>query len=515
MADLILFNANIIPMDSGCGDNRLVAIRNGTIIAVAGNDTLEEFRHVDTRVIDCEGKTLLPGFIDCHCHIHASAESLVTLDLSPANNVDSILDIQSKVQSLAEKLPPGSWIRGKGYNEFYLAEKRHPLRRDLDKAAPNHPVKITHRSGHAHVLNSLALDLAGISGKTPEPPGGLIDRELETGDPSGLLFEMGHVLSKVIPPLDKLELERGIRLLNTQLLSLGITSIQDASIGNDVERWNQFRGWKEEGLLKPRVGMMLGVDSLDQFGRHDFSSPLGEGRLRLSGVKIILDETTGRLHPPQAELNEMVLKIHRLGMQVAIHAIEETAVESACSAIAYALKESPDTDHRHHIEHCSVCPPSLAKRLASFGILVVTQPSFIYYNGDRYLETVPAEQMNHLYAIKTLLKNGVHVAGSSDSPIVPANPMIGIYAAVSRGTEAGNVLTPEQGVVPLKALQMYTSNAAEATFEEKIKGSISPGKMADIVVLSGDPTRVSPDAIKDLKVEMTILNGEVVWEDKA
>jgi predicted amidohydrolase YtcJ len=216
---------------------------------------------------------------------------------------------------------------------------------------------------------------------------------------------------------------------------------------------------------------------------------LGEGQLRLSGVKIILDETTGRLHPPQAELNEMVLKIHRLGMQVAIHAIEETAVESACSAIAYALKESPNTDHRHHIEHCSVCPPSLAKRLASLGIMVVTQPSFIYYNGDRYLETVPAEQMKH--------------------------PMLGISAAVSRGTAAGNVLTPEEGVVPLKALQMYTCNGAEATFEEKIKGSITPGKMADIVVLSGDLTRVSPEDIKDLKVEMTILNGEVVWEDKA
>jgi hypothetical protein len=453
----------------------------------------------------------LPGFFDAHCHIHAFAESLVTLNLSPRNDVSSILDIISEIRLLSRHLPSGTWIRGKGYNEFCLAEKRHPTRWNLDQAAPDHPVKLTHRSGHAHVLNSAALAFVGISINTPDPPGGLIDRDIKTGEPTGLLFEMGHLLSKQIPPLDSKELERGIKMANRELLSLGITSIQDASFHNNIERWDEFRFWKEQGLLKTRVNMMIGIGGLNGHEGHDFSSLVDERQLRLSGVKIILDETTGHLYPPQSELNEMVLKIHGLGKQAAIHAIEEAAVESACSAIEYALNKFPKPDHRHHIEHCSVCSPSLSERLASNEITVVTQPPFIYYNGDQYLKTVPEEQLRHLYPTGTLMKSGVNVAGSSDCPVVPANPLMGIYAAVSRGTESGEVIMPEESVLPLAALRMYTFNAAKITFEDKIKGTIEPGKLADMVVLSGDPTRLPADEIKDIKVEMTILNGEVVW----
>ncbi len=513
MADLILFNANIIPIGPGSGNARLVAIRKGKILAVAGNDALEDFRHARTKVIDCKGNTLLPGFFDAHCHIHAFAESLVTLNLSPRNNVSSILDIISEVRLLSRCLPSGTWIRGKGYNEFYLAEKRHPLRRDLDKAAPALPIKLTHRSGHAHVLNSTALDLVGISRNTPDPPGGLIDRDIKTGEPTGLLFEMGHFLSKRIPPLDSKELEHGIKMANRELLSLGITSIQDASIHNDIDKWDQFRFWKEQGFLNPRVNMMIGIQELNEHKGQDFSSLVGEKQLRLSGVKIILDETTGQMYPPQSELNEMVLRIHRLGLQAAIHAIEEAAIESACSAIEYSLNKIPKPDHRHHIVHCSVCPPSLSERIASLAIMVVTQPSFIYYNGDRYLKTVPDEQLRHLYPVGMLMNSGVNVAGSSDCPIVPADPLIGVYAAISRETEAGEVLMPEKGVPPLDALRMYTCNASKITFEDKIKGTIAPGKLADMVVLNGDPTRLPADEIKDIKVEKTILNGEVVWND--
>ena len=515
MADLILFNANILPMTSKSIEHQLVFIQDGKISAVAGNDKLKEFRNRHTRLIDCAGRTLLPGFIDAHCHLRALAESLVSLDLSPRNNVRSISDLQSRIHSFAEKAPPGSWIRGKGYNEFYLDEKRHPTRWDLDKAAPAHPVKLTHRSGHAHVLNSTALAHAGISRYTSEPPGGIIDRDIETGDPTGLLFEMGHFLTTRIPSLDNRELDRGMEMANRELLSLGITSLQDASSLNDESRWSELESWKERRILIPRVGMMIGIESLDDKVIQNLSRDVDQRQLRLSGVKIILDETTGQLFPSQSELNRVVSEIHGLGLQAAIHAIEETAVESACSSIAYALEKEPNSDHRHHIEHCSVCPSILAERIAVLGIMVVTQPPFIYYSGDRYLQTVNDEKLKVLYPIGTLMKSGVTVAGSSDCPIVPANPLVGIYAAVSRGIETGGNLTSEEGISPLKALQMYTANAAKITFEEKIKGTITPGKMADLVVLSGDPTRVLPDEIKDLKVEMTIVNGEVVWEDNA
>jgi predicted amidohydrolase YtcJ len=511
MADLILFDANIIPLSPESGNGQLVAIENGKVLAVAGNETIEEFRHTGTEVIDCRGKALLPGFFDAHCHIRAFVESLVTLDLSPSNNVRSIDDIISSIRLSSRNLPSGAWIRGRGYNEFYFAEKRHPSRWDLDRAAPDHPVKLSHRSGHAHVLNSAALALTGISRYTPASPGGLIDRDIETGEPTGLLFEMGHFLSQRIPPLDKKEMDRGIEMANRVLLSQGITSIQDASSNNNIDSWNEFGRWKENGRFTPRVNMMIGIEALNDCEGEKFSSPVGERQLRLSGVKIILDETTGQLYPPQPELNEMVLRIHRSGMQAALHAIEQSAIESACSAIEYALSALPKWDHRHHIEHCSVCPPSLSERLAASNIMVVTQPPFIYYSGDRYLGTVPDEQLRHLYPVCTLIKSGVIVAGSSDCPIVPVSPLVGIYAAVSRETESGEVILPEEGVSPLEALQMYTGNASMVTFEERVKGSITPGKLADMVVLNGDPTRLPADEIKDIKVEMTIVDGEVVW----
>ncbi len=513
MADLILFNANILSMCSKTENGNLVAIGSGKILAVTEDERLKEFRTPNTRLIDCGGKPLLPGFIDAHCHMRSLAEKLVILNLSPRNNVISISDIQSKIQLLSQALPSGTWIRGKGYDEFYLGEKRHPTRYDLDRAAPNHPVKLTHRSGHAHVLNSLALQRVGISRRTPDPPGALIDRDVETGDVTGLLFEMGDYLSKRVPPLKECEIERGLKMANSELLSLGITSVQDASFSNDLGSWKKFCSWKEEGLLKPRVSMMLGVASLHDQKLADFSSSVGETQLRLGGVKVILDETTGHLYPPQTDLNEMVLQVHRLGARVAIHAIEENAIESACDAISYALEKFPKSDHRHHIVHCSVCPPALAKRLASLKIIVVTQPPFVYYNGDRYLKTVPVEKLRYLYPLGTFIKSGLTVAGSSDFPVSLENPLVGVYAAVSRRTETGNVIAPEEKISSLEALQLYTLYAAKAICEDTIKGSITPEKLADLVILNENPTELLPEKLKEVKVEKTIINGEVVWSN--
>jgi predicted amidohydrolase YtcJ len=207
----------------------------------------------------------------------------------------------------------------------------------------------------------------------------------------------------------------------------------------------------------------------------------------------------------------MVLEIHKKGLQAAIHAIEENAVESACDAIEFALKRIPRPDHRHRIEHCSVCSPSLAKRIASLGIMIVTQPAFVFYNGDRYLKTVPQGQLQNIYPIGSLTKNKVVVAGSSDSPIAPASPLIGIYSAVARLSDRGDTVLPEERISLLNALRLYTDSAAKASFEDDRKGSISQGKLADLVLVSGDMTEMSPDEIKDSVVEMTIIGGNVVW----
>ena len=510
IADLILYNANVITLDSSCPEAQFVAIRDGKVLAVARNEAMAEFRGAGTTIIDCRGQTALPGFNDAHCHFIALAKSLVSLDISPGK-VKSILDIKEELGKFARNLPRGSWIRAEGYNEFHLAEKRHPTRWDLDKASSVHPIKLTHRSGHAHVLNSLALELVGVSRETPEPPGGIIERDWETGEPNGLLYDMSDFLAGKVPPLSDTELEQGIKLANQELLSLGITSIQDASAENDFQRWQMFRRWKNEGSLKCRLSFMLGVNGFNQYQEEGLLPDQDESVIHPGGVKIILQETTGRLSPTQEELQQMVRRVHQSHLQVAIHAVEETTVEAACSAVERILQEFPRPDHRHRIEHCSVCQPDIARRLASLGIVVVTQPSFVYYSGDRYLKTVSKKQLEHLYPVATLLNAGVKVAAGSDCPVVSPNPLIGIYAAVSRKAGTGEVILPHECISPLEALLMYTKNAAYASFEEDIKGTITPGKFADLVVLIDDPIKVPIEEIKDMQVAMTIINGDVVY----
>ena len=510
IANLILYNANVVTLDSHCPRAQLVAIKDDKVLAVAKNEALAEFRGAGTTVIDCQGQTVLPGFNDAHCHLIALATSLINLNLSPAK-AHSILDIQREIGKLAQNLPQGTWIRADGYNEFYLAEKRHPTRWDLDKASSVHPIKLTQRSGHAHVLNSVALALVGISSETPEPPGGIIERDWETGEPNGLLYDMGDFLSKRVPPLSDSELKQGIRLANQELLSLGISSVQDASPENDLQRWRMFHRWKNGGSLKCRLSLMLGVEGFNQYREEGLPPDLDRSGIHLGGVKIILQETTGRLSPSWEDLEQIVPHIHQSSLQVALHAVEETTVEAACSILEHVLRKSPRPDHRHRIEHCSVCQPELAKRLASLGAMVVTQPAFIYFNGDRYLKTVPESQFKHLYPLATLLKAGVKVAAGSDCPVVPPNPLIGIYAAISRRAETGETILPRECVSPLEALRMYTVNAAYASFEEALKGSVTPGKLADLVVVSDDPTRLPVEEVKDLAVKMTLIGGDVVW----
>jgi predicted amidohydrolase YtcJ len=510
--DLVLKKANVITLDPLCPRAKALAISGSRVLAIRTNSEASNLADASAQAIDCSGKTIVPGFIDSHLHLSAFAESLVTVNLEPRNNVRSITDIQTKIKRFSKDLPPGSWIRCGGYNEFYLKERRHPIRRDLDLASSTYPIKLTHRSGHAHVLNSLALKLTGITKETPDQDGGIIDRDIKTGEPTGLLYAMGDSLASLIPPLDARQLNQAIEKASDELLSLGITSIHDASSRNDNDRWNRFKQWKAQGLLKQRVSVILGVKGFKEYQEGVFSDEGDESLLRLGGVKILLDETTGRLNPSQDELNELVLAIHRSGLQAVIHAIEKTPIEAACKAIEHALRQSPRPDHRHRIEHCSVCPSSVARRIASLGISIVTQPSFIYYSGDRYLKTVPDFQLQHLYPIKTLVENGVHVAAGSDCPVAPADPLIGMYAAIKRMSERGETLGAKEGISPAEALRLYTDYAARTCFEETTKGSITPGKVADLVVLSDDPTTVSPEEVKNITVEMTILDGKVVWD---
>jgi predicted amidohydrolase YtcJ len=512
MYDIIFNNANIITMDPSVPSARLVTVKGEYIAAVADAGGFDASKEKGSKILDCCGKTMIPGFIDAHCHISAYAESLVTLNLSPRAGVRSISDIKNKIQEHCLQVPARAWVRGKGYNEFYIEENRHPNRWDLDAAAPENPVKLTHRSGHAHVLNTLALEYVGIKDETGDPPGGLIERDPENGLPTGILYGMSRYLAGKIPSFENEEIERGLKLADTKLLSYGITSVQDASFSNNLKQWKRFESWKERNILHPRVTMMLGVEAFTDFDAQSYASTVAETELRLSGVKIIAGQETGSLQPSQTELNRMIASILAAGFQPAIHAVEEPVIEAAIKGYEYALRLHSRADSRHRVEHCSVCSPALLQKLASLGGVVVTQPAFLFYEGERYLKTVPADQLKYLYPIDSMLKNNLRVAFGSDLPIVDPNPMIGIGTAVTRRSENGSRL-PGQGIGLYDAIRMYTLDAAAANFEESLKGSISPGKLADFVLLSEDPFSVSADRVKDIRVVMTVVGGRIVWNE--
>ncbi len=508
-ADLILFNANVISMDPDVPSAQMVAIYDGRIIGVGNNEDREAFRGDRTRIIDCEGRALVPGFHDAHTHIFSLISSLISLDCSPAS-VSSIVDIQCMIAEKAVQVPAGTWIKGSEYDKFYLEEGRHPTRWDLDKAAPANPVKLAHRTRYACVLNSQGLVLAGITAQTPDPPGCLIEREANTGEPTGLLFGMNAYLGKrVIPPPPAEEFNRGISEANRILLENGITSLQDATVYNEPAQWEQLREIKNSGEFLPRVTMMFGFESLEDFMKIRHSS---DENLSLGPMKIVIDEISGALNPPQETLNKRVLSAHRSGFQVAIHGIQDTTVHAALTALENALGELPREDHRHRIEHCSECPDYLLERLKETGAMVVTQPAFLYYNGEKYFAEVDEAKLPCLYRMGSWWRNGIPVAAGSDAPVNHLNPLIGIYAAVTRRSPKGNILSPAETLVPEQALWMYTLGGAYAAFQDDIKGSITAGKLADLVILSADPTTATSEEIKDITVEKTIIGGKVVWE---
>jgi predicted amidohydrolase YtcJ len=507
---LLLHNANIITLATAMPRASWVSVSRGKITTVGTGKPPVEILSRTTRVIDCQGGTLVPGFHDAHCHVLATAASLLAVDCSP-RTVSSIEEIKERLRQRSGQVPQDTWLRGNGYNESYLKEGRHPNRRDLDEATAAHPVKLLHRSGHAAVLNSRALALAGIHRETPDPPGGIIERESGTREPTGLLLEMDAYLEGVIPPLSRDEIEEGVRLLDEECLASGITSLQDATPGNSPERWSLFTVLKEMELLTPAVTMMAGAGHLAEFLREGFAFGFGGPELRLGAAKMVATMTTGVLHPPKEELRWLVRDAHDKGFQVAIHAVEAEAVEEAIEAIGQVVHEVPGNAHRHRIEHCSECPPHLIERLARHGITVVTQPAFIYYNGERYLSDVPLDRLPWLYPIGSLRAGGVPLAAGSDAPVVPFNPIMGLYAAATRRAASGEHVLLHEAVDIEEALRMYTLGSAYASFSETERGSIERGKRADLALLDRDPTAVPPEEMKDSRILMTIVQGRVVW----
>ena len=463
-----------------------------------------------SRIIDCDSGTLLPGFHDAHIHLAGYANSLKSVDCRPTA-VSSIRDLQRAIRDRAAGTPGGELVRGWGYDETALADRRHPTRDDLDAASTRHPVRLDHRSGHATVLNSVAMERVGIGIASDEPPGATIVRDLQSGIPNGVLFEMDEFLEDRLPGLPTTDMLATISAASDILLSYGITSIQDATHHNSVERWERLTALRGSVEVMPRVTLMPGHTHLSDFVERGLGFGSGDSWFRIGHAKVMATASSGVPWPSTDELVEAVAACAEVGFPVAIHAVESEVVRSAALAISANRQRGPQPAG-NRIEHASELPVGVMRAVSESSAVVVTQPAFIHFNGDRYANSVPAAIQPYLYRVASLADRGVHVAFGSDAPVVDPNPLIGISSAMTRRTAAGIVLNERERIALATALDAYTRGPAAVAGIDGWLGTLSPGCLADMVLFGQDLGASDPGALLSMRPVMTILGGEVVWE---
>ena len=506
-ADLLLYGGRVLTLDPHHPEAEAVAIKDGKILAIGSDGELKSFLASRTQSLSCAGKTVLPGFIDPHLHLFAWASRFRGVDLSAAR---SIAELQQQLMAHLSQTRAKDWMRGYGYDEFFLAEKRHPTRHDLDLVSSDRPLLLRHRTGHAAVLNSAALHCVGIDQGFQSPEGGSVERDV-TGKPTGVMYEMESFLRKVIPPLAHDDFAAGLKHAGAELLRQGVTSFHDAGAGNTLEDVDMFRRLHEGQVLISRATVMIGSETLPHLIEGGFLPFAGDDHVRLGSVKIMLHESRGEITPPPEKVIEIVSRAHRQGFQVAMHAVEEGPICVALEAIARAQANFLRTDHRHRIEHCFLCPPPLVEALVETGSAVVTQPGFLNAYGEKYAAEIAPDLHEWLYRTKSLLERGIPVAGSSDCPVSPVAPLAGISAAMSRRSCNGAVLNKNERLSLFAALSLFTRAGAWIGFEEAQKGRVAPGMMADLVILDGDIAQVAPAEMSAMKVQTTIIDGTIVW----
>ncbi|MBI2865341.1 MAG: amidohydrolase [Chloroflexi bacterium] len=505
-ADHILRNARIWTGRALSGKASAVAVKKGRIAAVGSDAEVLALAGTATQVRDCGGRPLLPGFVDAHVHLLGFAETFSGVDCRPSR-APSIGALQALIRERAAETPAGGWVRAYGYHQFFLEGGSHPTRRDLDAAAPHHPVRLIHQNRHICVLNSLALQAAGIGRHTPDPPGGIIEKDAETGELTGLLIGMNLWLGKnVVPPLGLDELRKGVRLASQSFLSQGVTCVHDASPRNGLAEWQLYKELAEKEDLSVRVRMMVGVDGLDRvlgagLRPQDCAGPY----LKLGPVKIVIEQVGPKLYPAPAVLAAQVRKAHEAGFQVAIHAITPRAIKTAVETVK-SLGVGEGQRRRHRLEHCTYLPYGLIEDLREAGVTVVGQPSFIYFNGARYLGEVPADKFSWVCREQSLLRVGVPLAGSTDTPVVPNSIMAAIGAAVTRDAQVGFAFGRKETMSIGDAVGMFTIGAARAGFDELDLGEVEPNRLADLVVWEKNPADVAPGEIKQLRPRVVFLS---------
>jgi predicted amidohydrolase YtcJ len=511
-ADLALVEGNVITMDSVQPVSQAIAVIKDRIVKVGTTEKITSWIGKDTQVIDLQGKTVVPGLIDSHIHVGDFGKFLTWLDLKDTN---SIRELQKKLQEHVQKIPKGRWIIGSGWNQTCFAEKRYPNRLDLDEAAPENPVIFYHQCGRVCVVNSKALELADVTKETAVPLGGIIEKDVKTSEPTGILRENAtDLVWKIIPELNEDELVESASLACKKIVESGVTSMH--WIVASLAEVSVVQRLRSEHRLPLRVHVIVPASILKQI---DSTTPILGVKVFVDGSlaartaalnEAYVDSPTTKGYPlfSQKELDELVAKIQKVNLSVVMHAMGDKAICMALSAIEKALKETPTKSHRYRLEHASVLNKELIRRIKTLGMIVSVQPKCVISEFSIWsaVDRLGFERARLVYPLKTLFREGIWVIGGSDCPMEPINPLSGIQAAVTRS------YFPEEQITVDEALRMYTINAAYASHEENIKGSIQEGKLADLTVLSDDPTTVSSSKIGDIEVKMTVVGGKIIYQ---
>ncbi len=532
--ELILLHGHVLTMADPGGSAQALAIRAGRIVAVGTDAEVEPLAGPATQIIDIGDRLVSPGLVDAHSH--STGVSPDDLDLTEAS---CIAEVQQAVAERAAKIPAGDWIIGagpfmtwQGWDERRLKEKRLLSRADLDPVSPNHPVLLVKDAGHAVVLNSYAIRLANINKDTPDPRGEIM-RDPQTGEPTGILLEGSMALGFApIPPPTQEERIAAIRHASDQLLRWGVTTVVNMSVEDEaIHDFQMLYQNATEPLVStvlcPLVPATKPADEVLHFVKGwSVITGFGDENLKLGALKIFIDGgITGRgawfkqaykgrpgyygIPQVSRELFPAIIEADRLGWQLHFHCCGDAAAELAIEVLEAAQQENHTRGRRHVLTHLYVLSPEMKARMRALGVVAVVQPNFVYSLGEHMREALNDDQLHDIVPFKSLIEAGVFTAIGADG--LPQNPFYAIYAAVARVTEAGNPLALNEAVSVMDALRAYTQGGAYSIFEENCRGSLEPGKIADVAVFDRDLLTVPLEEVKDTQVLLTIKNGQVVF----
>jgi predicted amidohydrolase YtcJ len=524
---LILAGGRIFPGRAGRPWPGAVAVAGERICAVGGSQEIEALAGRETRVVDLRGRLVVPGFNDAHIHLQAGGLAMLRADLIAGRSLEEYRKI---VEDAAKKKVPGEWILGRGWDEAYLGWTR-PTAALLDPVAPRNPVLLKRVDGHAAWVNTRVLTMAGIGPETPDPPGGRILREPSTGAPTGVLLEGAmDLVDELVPETTSAEKLRGLRLALQEALRYGITSIQEHEADRVLYEELLQRG---ELPLRASLWYDLGesIEALREEKRH--LDGLRSSRLRFGLVKGFADGTLGSktallTEPyldepencgvevlPEAVLAGRICEADAAGFQVAVHAIGDEGCRRVLASFALARERNGPRQSRHRVEHVQLFPPHAQKWFAELGVVASVQPVHLLTDLLHIPFRLGGERCRRAYAWRSLRKAHVSLAFGTDFPVEPLNPMLGLFAAIVRERLDGGgrgVASPAERLSLEEALEAYTYGGAFASFAEEEKGLLEPGKLADMAVLSEDLSGIDPHRLPEIRVDLTVVGGEVVYE---